>query len=212
MLVVFDFDGTLFDTYPLIRENLIKVFEKHLPEYKYTEETLASCFGPPLFDTFYSITDDVDKTNYLIKEYRKINDEHYKSSIKLFPKVKETIEHLSKKYQLAIFSNRVNYLIKEGIEVWGINKYFSDVIGIDDVKRAKPNPDGLEYLKGLYPAKKIVYVGDTIIDIKTATNANVLSVGVTYSLTSEEEFKAAKADYIINNIEDLIDILEGLNV
>ena len=53
MIVIFDLDGTLVDTYPIIRKTLVELFDKYLPDFKYDEEFLKSFFGPTLQDSFY---------------------------------------------------------------------------------------------------------------------------------------------------------------
>ena len=42
MVIIFDLDGTLLDTYELIKASFIHTFQKHLPEYQYTDEELDS--------------------------------------------------------------------------------------------------------------------------------------------------------------------------
>jgi len=44
MVIIFDLDGTLLDSYPLIRQNFIDVFNTYLPRFCYTEELLESFF------------------------------------------------------------------------------------------------------------------------------------------------------------------------
>ena len=54
----------------------------------------------------------------------------------------------------------------------------------------------------------IYLIGDTLIDIKTAQNAGIHSVGVTWCITKRETFESANTEYIIDHPSELIKILE----
>ena len=67
MVLLFDLDGTVLDTYDLIRQNFITLFKRFLPSYKYTEEDLRSFFGPALVTTFKKIGCNEEETQFLFK-------------------------------------------------------------------------------------------------------------------------------------------------
>ena len=54
----------------------------------------------------------------------------------------------------------------------------------------------------------MIFVGDSGIDMQTATNANILAVGVLWGYRPESELFATGAKYILNHPLDLIQILE----
>ena len=53
-----------------------------------------------------------------------------------------------------------------------------------------------------------LFVGDSIVDIKTAQNANVSSVGVLWGNGDKEDFKKQKSDFILDSPQDILDILD----
>ena len=53
-----------------------------------------------------------------------------------------------------------------------------------------------------------LFVGDSIVDIKTAQNANVSSVGVIWGNGDEEDFKKQKSDFILYRPQEIFDILD----
>ena len=55
--------------------------------------------------------------------------------------------------------------------------------------------------------KRTLFVGDSIVDIKTAQNANINSVAVLWGNGKEEDFKKQKSDFILENPQDLLGIL-----
>lgn len=201
MIVIFDLDGTLVDTYPVVRKTLIEVFDKYLPDLKYDEELLKSFFGPTLQDSFYKLTGNQTETDFLISEYRKINRAYYEKELTLFPKVKESLEELSKKYKLAILSNRIQALVDIGIKITDIDKYFNCVIGVDSMPKPKPHPDGIFQILEKYDETKAVFVGDALSDVITAQNAGIIGIGSTWALTSKEEYEEINTDYIVDSFE-----------
>lgn len=211
MVVVFDLDGTLLDTYPLIRETLIRVFDKHLPEFRYSEATLASFFGPPLYQSFYGIVQNDKKAKLLVEEYRKVNAEIHGKYLGIFPNAVEVLEYLKDKYPLAICSNKVHQMIVKDLKTMKVDHYFDYIVGLDDMEYPKPHPGGLEKIKEYFNDQGI-FIGDTVPDILTAQAAKMISVGCTWALTSKEQLIAAKADYIINDFIELIKIMEEIDV
>ena len=210
MIVIFDLDGTIVNTYPVIKKTLIELFNLYLPNLKYDEKLLESFFGPPLVESFAKIAPDKVTQEFLISEYRRINKKYYEAEITLFPNIKEVLKELKlKNYKLAILSNRIKSLIDVALEVTKIKDYFDLVIGVDNVVNPKPNPMGIYKIIEELNDKNVIYVGDTVTDIQTAKNAYVKAVGVTWSLTTKEEFIQANADYIISDPNELLTILEG---
>ena len=63
----------------------------------------------------------------------------------------------------------------------------------------------LEYLKT--DNKDAIFIGDTDVDINTAKNAHMKSVGVLWGFRDEAELKNAGADFIISKPSELADII-----
>ena len=83
------------------------------------------------------------------------------------------------------------------------------VVGLEDVDRPKPAPQSvllaLERL-GVSPESS-VYVGDTDIDMATASAAGVLGVGVTTGAFDEAGLLRAGADLVLGDLRDLEEAL-----
>ena len=54
---------------------------------------------------------------------------------------------------------------------------------------------------------EILYVGDTATDMQTALAANVISIGVLWGFRDEKELRENKADYIIEEPKEILDII-----
>lgn len=209
--IIFDCDGTLLNTYPLIMESFKRTFKNYLPDYLLTEDELNSFFGPSLRLTFLRYFDE-SMVDDVIKYYRKINRSLMPEWINVFEGIIDLLEYLKQnEYPISILSNKAYDMIMYGLELTNIAHYFDVVIGYEQMPQHKPHPAGIEVIKDFYKTTNndnIYLVGDTLIDINTATNANINSVGVTWCITKKEDFIKGNAKYIINKPSELIKILE----
>lgn len=210
MVIIFDVDGTVLDTYEHIRHTYMDVFAKMLPNYHYTEEELQSFFGPPLPDTFNSIVHDEELTKKLVQEYRKMSKKNLQKYLKVYPHTFEVLEALRKGgFTLTILSNKVHEAIIEGFNAVGLLPYFDLILGYDDVQNPKPHPEGVYYIQERYHDECIL-VGDSIFDIATAKNAGIKAVGVTWALTTKRQLLEAGADVVIDDFLELLKIIKEL--
>ena len=199
--IIFDCDGTLLNTYPLIMESFKRTFKNYLPDYLLTEDELNSFFGPSLRLTFLRYFDE-SMVDDVIKYYRKINRSLMPEWINVFEGIIDLLEYLKQnEYPISILSNKAYDMIMYGLELTNIAHYFDVVIGYEQMPQHKPHPAGIEVIKDFYKTNNndnIYLIGDTLIDISTATNANINSVGVTWCITKKEDFIKSNAKYIIN--------------
>ena len=80
------------------------------------------------------------------------------------------------------------------------------VVGGEDVKAAKPSPEGVRFaLEHLGSApQETFYIGDSPVDAETACNAGVDFAGVLNGMTTAEELQAYPHKIIMRNLEELV--------
>lgn len=112
-------------------------------------------------------------------------------------------------YKLGVVSNKFETATKEACRLY-FKDLFDYVIGDDPIRSKKPSPQGVwEALEALGSSReKAVYLGDSDVDIQTAKNAGLVSVGVSWGFRSKAVLEASGADYIIDKPEQLLTILE----
>ena len=211
-LIIFDFDGTLGDT----RRNIVTTMQMtiaklHLPNR--SEEECAATIGLPLAGCFRTLFPDIqdELIPRCAETYRRFFNENLKTiHPEAFPAVVETLSILNQKgFVLTIASSRSRNSLMELTRNMGIANYISFILGADDVKEAKPNPEPV--LKTLaemsFDAAETLVVGDMAVDIQMGANAGAKTCGVTYGNGTKRELEEAGADYIINSIDELIGIM-----
>ncbi|MBS1476804.1 MAG: prolipoprotein diacylglyceryl transferase [Acholeplasmatales bacterium] len=207
--VLFDLDGTLLDTKPLIDKSFIYTFQHFFPKHNLTDEELSSFFGPTLHDTFSRYSSDEAQIEEMISYYKKYNEEnHTKESIKPFDGAVDMLKTLHRKgYKLGVVSSKRKDTILLGLDLYDMAKYFDVILGSDEVENPKPAPDGiLKALELLKPEANVLYVGDNPSDIEAGINARVKTCDVMYS-EKFEECEKLNPNYCVKDLSSIISIL-----
>ena len=212
-VIIFDFDGTLCDT----RSNIIVAFRatmERLGLEMRDEATCGATIGLTLRDGFksmYPTLDDASIDN-CVDTYRQIFAERREELMpELFPGVKATLEELHKRgHRMTIASSRLTDSLLLFMRHHAIDHYFEYVVGSDSVTNHKPHPEPA--LKTLAELKiepsEAIMVGDMPVDMAMAHNASIRAVGVSFGNATHEELAEAKADWIIDDIAKLLEIIK----
>lgn len=168
--IIFDFDGTLVDTAPLIVATMqAAIRELGLPSK--SEQECKSSIGLRLEDIPMALWPDKPGTGPVYAAtYRRIFED-LKGEIRaeLFPGVIDTLRQLHNDgYRLAIASSRSHRSLADFVTLFSIAGLFDAVIGGDDVSNGKPAPDPVEAIcEPLgWQAGETLVVGDTNFDIE----------------------------------------------
>ena len=91
------------------------------------------------------------------------------------------------------------------MEKYNAAKLIDLIVGAEDVRIEKPNPEGLLWAvdKLGLDKKQVLYVGDSIVDAKTAQNAVVDFAGVLTGTTKKEDFLEYNNIFIVNDVNDV---------
>ncbi len=210
--IIFDLDGTLvnsledisdamnnvltnlnypthtYDAYQyFIGSGLRNLVSKALPASNNSENEIEVCF------------------ENMIAEYREICT----LKTKPYAGIVELLDNLvSRDIKLAVFSNKADELTKKiASEIFP--DYFNTAVGLSTEALKKPNPfEAIEISKNWnLKTEEIIFIGDSDIDMLTATNANMFPLGVSWGYRTEEELIASGAKLVINTPSDLIEIL-----
>jgi len=211
-LIIFDFDGTLCDT----RQNIIKAFRATMDALDLPLRSEAACgatIGLTLRDGFaelYPALSDAE-VEHAVATYRRIFAEHRQEYMpELFAGVGEVLDALYRDgYTMAIASSRLTDSLMLFMRAHNIDHYFSCVVGSDSVEHHKPNPDPANKVLvelNFKPSEALV-VGDMSVDILMGRNASTRTVGVSYGNATREELVASAADYVIDDIRELLAIV-----
>lgn len=211
-LIIFDFDGTLADT----KENIILTFQMTMKELGVeikSRQECAATIGLTLEDAFKVLYPGMAAEKYILLRdtYRRIFKENRKILVPgLFPEVMETLEELRRRgYLMSIASSRQSPSLQSFLEDMKIAHLFEYAVGGDNVEHPKPAPDAVLQILRHYnlSAEEAFVVGDMPFDINMATNAGVKSCGVTWGNADAAQLKESGANYVIDKMSQLLEIL-----
>ncbi len=181
--VVFDFDGTLVDSYPLIERAFAKVMRAHRLDGA-ARELFRQSRGMPLPEQMKLIAPDVWEG--LVATYRRADARLGHAQV--FRGIPTLVRRLDRAgLHLGVVSSKRHALVEAELEAIGLRRHFKVVIGYEDVSPPKPAPDPLltaiERL-GLKRAATL-YVGDSMVDLQTGRAARVRTVLAAWGLSPE---------------------------
>jgi phosphoglycolate phosphatase len=128
--------------------------------------------------------------------------------------IKELLTALkARNMKLAVISNKLDAAVKPLCRDW-FGEWIELAVGESATIGKKPSPVGVLYaLKTLQsPLAAALYVGDSEIDIQTARNACIHSVGVTWGFRSREALESEQADFIIDAPAQLLDVIDSVSL
>ena len=220
-LLIFDLDGTLIDS----REDLansINAMLIHFGKKELPHEVIASYIGdgaPMLVRRALGDPDDEsfvqDAMLYFLSWYR----EHKLDNTYVYDGVKDALNSIQKSragasaqgiqaLRMAVLSNKPVGPSRAIVEALGLGPYFFQVYGGNSFHTKKPDPTGVQALleEAGAAAEETVIIGDSDIDVLTARNAGIYSVGVTYGL-APHTLQDAPPDVLIDHPRELADVL-----
>ncbi len=211
-LIIFDLDGTLADTQPL----LFHIFTDSLNDcgFSVTHEEICAISAGNNFSPVYGGHTPNDYLDRVPENYGEIfwsnYDNYYIKAVdRLYSGIRETLDGLKERgYPLALLSNKPHrYTYPIIMKAFG-EGYFTMVEGGSDKFAKKPAPDGILYIcerLGISPSDTYM-IGDLPADYLAAkrANSNFIAAGWGYGLN---EFKKLGATVFAEKPIDLLTIL-----
>ncbi len=204
MLLIFDLDGTLVDTWDEIVYVFENVFRRRgLP---LRVEELRMAVGLPLGDVVAKLVNRRDPK--LVEEIRREFLSMGDRRIRLFEGMEDVLRLPARK---AVFTSKGRVGTERDLKYLGIEGYFHAVVTADDVRNTKPDPEGIfAILSALQGDKgKSFMIGDTEMDILAAKNAGIKSVAVTWGNRDEDFLRKYGPDYIVRSPGELKRLLQA---
>jgi len=210
--VIFDLDGTLVNSLEDIADAMNTVLQNlDYPTHGYDDyqyfigSGLRNLVSKSLPETHNDET-QIERCYHLMVE---IYRDNCTNQTKPYNGIVELLDELkSRNIKLSVFSNKADALTKE-ITAFLFPGYFNPIVGLSIESLKKPNPfEALKISKSLeLKPEEMIFVGDSGIDMQTATNANMLAIGVLWGYRPEQELIKNGAKHILNHPLDLISIL-----
>lgn len=210
--VIFDFDGTLIDSYEAIAESLNHV-RSSFSLSPFPAEEIRPMVGHGL-EQLIARAVGADHVDEGVRLFRESYAQICERKTTILPQVKETLDTLDRRgYQMAIASNKPSYFARDILKALEFDHLFVEVLGPNDVQRPKPDPEMLEIIImriGLSP-EEVVYVGDMPLDVEAGRRAGVAVYAVPTGSATRDDLLEARPDRLLHRFTDLTTFLPSLS-
>ena len=213
-LFIFDFDGTLVDSKPIIEAGMAHTLSLLGFPLELREEWLKYV-GLPVEEGIRR-TFPLDETLTLEKvvtAYRTFDHQGHEPLIQAFQGIPELIAELHGMGRpMAIATSKRNRGLKPTMVRLGWSDWFDPIVTPDEVENGKPHPESLHQIleKTNRKAEDCLMIGDTPFDMDMATAAGVPSLAVGYGMYSGDALAPHHPRYYASDVSALRDILLSL--
>lgn len=141
----------------------------------------------------------------IIKDHDQFVRTKTKKDIRLIPGAKEVLKELHKQEYLALISNCNHQMILTLLDAAKIPvKWFSLIVGQDQVRHPKPAPDELLKTEHLLRRKVDYFIGDSIYDVRAGRRAGVKVIAIPSGVHKKQELQQEKPFRICKTIKEVI--------
>ena len=215
--VIFDLDGTLCDTMGDIRTAINAMLAKLGYKARSRTELIKFINNGARELVRRSLPKDVQKIEFIVDSAIGVYENEYAKcyceKTKAFDGVRAMLEELrSKELKLAVLSNKQHIFVKNIIEKVFGKGIFTFIQGHSELP-TKPDPASALFVAKQLGAKpeRCIFVGDSDVDIKTAQNAGMKSIGCCWGYRDIEVLTEAGADKLAESVEQVASLVEEID-
>lgn len=211
--IIFDLDGTLLDTLEDIADSAnealaLSGFESHpLDEYRFFVgngvENLVKMMLPK------GTEDDV--LLRVIDDFKSAYDRNYSNKCQPYPGIMDLLDELSQRgILMGVCSNKPDAFTQVMVDLYFKDITFVAVTGERKDLPRKPNAAMVNYIldKMNLRVDECLFVGDSDVDVKTAHNAGLNSVGVEWGFRPIQELIEAKVTFTVSHPQEILTLLD----
>jgi len=149
---------------------------------------------------------DADKIYQEMEKFLKRYELYSARNSKLFPETVPTLEKIKKLgLKLGVVTNTSKEAVNTFFRLHDLKRYFDVVITRENVKKLKPDPEGVLLAVKKLGTKSFFMVGDLVHDALAAMSANGTSIIVKRSTETRFDFPA---DYFVQSLSEIATIIQ----
>lgn len=211
-LIIFDFDGTLADTWRDIAIALNQTF-REVGLAAARDAQVRDWIGNGLLRLLERAVPESERSPQRIAALYARFREHYDrgclDTTTLYDGIPECLARLSG-HSLAILSNKPTHVLERIVAGLGLAGRFAAVIGGDALPVKKPDAAAVAHVVravGVRPAL-VWMIGDSAIDVATGRAAAAHTIGCAWGLRGAPELRAAGAEFLVEHPSEIPPLIE----
>ena len=208
--VMFDLDGTLLNTLEDIADTANHVLlQRGLPTHE--TDAYRHFVGDGVHILFTRVLPEeeqnVASVDQCVTAFREAYEHYWNVKTKPYDGIPDMLDGLTERgFKMAVLSNKPDDFAKKCVSELLSKWQFKVVYGARDGIPRKPHPGTALQIANIIGAEpdRILYLGDTAIDMKTAVAAGMFPVGALWGFRSAEELRNAGAEEVISLPQELL--------
>ena len=212
--IVFDLDGTLLDTLEDIGSAANAVLAKNGFPVHATEEYreyVGEGARRLIERALPSVNHESAMIDKCVREYLEEYGRTWAATTRPYDGIDEMLSELSSRgLKLSILSNKTDEFTKKCVAHFFAQWEFDVVVGESEQIPPKPNPKGAFRVAELLRVdrNRILYAGDSGVDMKTAKSAKMFAIGVTWGFRPREELVTNGADVLVSHPMEIVTFVD----
>ncbi|WP_129044986.1 HAD-IA family hydrolase [Companilactobacillus metriopterae] len=200
--IVWDFDGTIADSYPgmvkATQYSLEKNFGINISESEIKSEVIKTSIR----DYVSNLLLDENKVTEFYKNYR-IQEKNFQNLIRLYPDTIETLDYFKKENITQFIITHRDNSIFDVTKKLGIDNYFEEIVSVSDNHIRKPDPEMLNYLISKYyiSSQQLWVIGDRKVDIDFGNTVNAKTILIRNN-------EKTNSTYQVKNLTEIMSIIK----
>ena len=210
--IIFDYDGVLVDSIHIAFDAYLRIAQHTGVKPLATLAEFQEAHRLP-FPEMHKKWGFTEQQNEIAKKIFYETLEERRKDTKLIPSTERVLKSLAKRYRLAIVSGNRRGVIEKILREHGVLNFFETIIGEEDVKNIKPDPESmLLCLKRMNLNKReALFVGDMVIDIEMGKAAGVKTIIMhQHSWNCKEHLDDGKPDKMIHSQSELLNAIQEM--
>ena len=209
--IIFDMDGTLVSSLPVIYHCENEISMKYLKTSLTLEDVIAK-FGPPARTIIANMTNSLpeDLQNRAVSDYYECYRGNVAARGLVFPGIIRLLQRIrSSRLQVALVTGVEKAMMEFSLDPFGLSKFFETSISADDVRNGKPDPEGINLALSRIGtnARQSIYIGDSPSDIIAGKRAGVLTGAALWSPENRGDPTTENPDYEFRSVQQLSEFI-----
>jgi pyrophosphatase PpaX len=203
--VIFDLDGTIADTLPLIYEAFDAALQP-VTGRGYRDDEIRALFGPPDNQIIGALVPEPEN-EAAFRRYVETYEREHNRLVTAFHGIDEVMRLAADAgTKLGVVTGKSRQTALFTLEALGMLPVFGAVYAGDDVERQKPHPEAVIKILsdlGHVPETPGAFVGDSAADVEAGRAAGLVTIAVTWGSPDHDQLFAAGPDGIVSSAKEL---------
>ena len=204
-------DGTLVSTLPVIHQCENSISQQYLGRTLTLEEVMSN-FGPPAHSIIRNMTSSLNETlqTQAVSDYYLCYSENIPKRALVFPGIPQLLRRIQNAGKhLGLFTGVERVMMEYTLRPFSLLELFETRITADDIRKAKPDPEGVAKAVGRLRANptEAIYIGDSPNDIVAGREAGVLTGAALWSPENKGDPTQEHPDYEFRSVQQLSEFL-----